>query len=72
MLLSKKTLTNGWRWKERNLSVPNVWTEALVEDGWTEAPSIPTEIHSELVRTQAILNPVNHFGEHASQCALFK
>lgn len=68
-------LTQGWSWKQRNISVSSVLDELelssqdSIQDGWTAAQAFPSEIHVELLKAALISDPYVGFNEHKVQCA---
>lgn len=72
----------AWCWKQRtpadfdsNHHIPNVVDELSLSDndsdfvrGWRKASSMPSEVHVELLKTNAIPDPYVGFNEHEVQC----
>lgn len=69
-------LSQGWSWKQRNISLSSVLeelnlpltTQGTIQEGWTTAQALPSEIHVELLKKGLIPDPYLGFNEHKVQC----
>lgn len=61
-------LKEGWKWKQR---IPGInICEELVQEGWSKAKTMPSEIHLELMHVGRIPDPYLGHNEHKIQCGL--
>ncbi|KAM5541197.1 hypothetical protein V8D89_005126 [Ganoderma adspersum] len=58
-------ISQGWAWKERDVSVASVLDE--VSSSWTGAAAFPSEIHVELLKAGRIPDPFKGSNEHEVQ-----
>ena len=59
-------ISQGWAWKERDVSIASVLDE--VGSSWTDATAFPSEIHVELLKAGRIPDPFKGSNEHEVQC----
>lgn len=85
MAMLNTVLDKGWFWKQRQDSIAEVVKElghGLPDDshdvsrgsiigGWQPAVAFPSEVHSELLRSQWIPHPFVAFNEHKVQCMAY-
>ena len=66
MTAAVTAISQGWAWKERDVSIASVLDE--VDSSWTDAAAFPSEIHVELLKTGRIPDPFKGSNEHEVQC----
>ena len=59
-------ISQGWGWKERDVSIASVLDE--VGSLWTDAAAFPSEVHVELLKAGRIPDPFKGSNEHEVQC----
>src|SRR5690349_9398045 len=69
-LAEKINISANWQWKQRNLAINDILSDAGDDKDWTDCVSFPSEVHVELIRSGKIPDPYLGFNEHKVQCEL--
>lgn len=67
-LCRTQQIDNGWAYKIRDNTVPNVLEELESTPGWTRATQFPSEIHAELIAAGRITHPYKVESDTDLQC----